>query len=131
MIDTGITDIGKIIIVSIYWDGRINTFPELAIKAMEKANDDGHTLLLGGDANARSIVFGSRENDNRGRILEHIILKNNLTFLNVGSLPTCTAGERGSVIDITAITNTMEDIVSDWRVSKRESNSDHKLIEFK
>ena len=79
MIDTGISDIGKIVLVSIYWDGRINSFPQLAIKAMEKANEDGHTLLLGGDANARSVVFGSRENDRQGRTLEQIILKNNLT----------------------------------------------------
>ena len=43
MIDTGICNIGKIVLVSIYWDGRINTFPELAIKAMEKANEDDET----------------------------------------------------------------------------------------
>ena len=36
----------------------------------------GFPLLLGVDANARSIVYGSRENDRRGRTLKQIILKN-------------------------------------------------------
>ena len=131
MIDTGINNIGKIIMVSIYWDGRIDSFPQNAIRAMEKANNDGHTVLLGGDANARSIVYGSNRTDARGRALEQIFLRNNLTFLNVGTSPTCTASDQGSVIDITAITNTMENIVHGWKVSQKESNSDHKLIEFK
>ena len=34
------------------------------------------------------------------------------------------------MIDITAITNTMENVISGWKVSKRHSNSDHNLIEF-
>ena len=67
MIDTGICDIGKIILASIYWDGRIDNFPETAIKAIDKANEDGHTLLLGGDVNVRSVIYGSRENDRRGK----------------------------------------------------------------
>ena len=81
--------------------------------------------------NERSVVYGGQENNQRGRVLEQLILNNNLTFLNLGTVPTCTAGDRGSVIDITAITNTMDGIITGWKVSKRESNSDHKLIEFK
>ena len=80
--------------------------------------------------NARSVVFGSEHTDARGKNLEHIFLRNNLSFLNIGAVPTCTASDRGSVIDITGITNTMEDIVNNWKVSKRDTNSDHKLIEF-
>ena len=36
MIDTGINNIGKIVLVSVYWDGRIDSFPDSAIKAMSK-----------------------------------------------------------------------------------------------
>ena len=35
------------------------------------------------------------------------------------------------MIDVTTITSGMEDIISDWRVSKLESHSDHRIIEFK
>ena len=74
MIDTGIQNIGKIIVCSVYWDGRIDTFPELAIAAIEKANNDGHTILIGGDVNARSRIYGSTETDARGNILERLFL---------------------------------------------------------
>ena len=130
MIDTGIDTIGKIILCSIYWDGRIDTFPEKAVETIEKANAEGHTLILGGDVNARSKLYGSNETDKRGKYLEKLFLSKNITFLNSGDKPTCTASVKGSVIDITGITNTMEDIVHNWRVSNKESFSDHNIIEF-
>ena len=36
MIDTGIETIGKIILCSVYWDGRIDTFPEKEVETIEK-----------------------------------------------------------------------------------------------
>ena len=130
MLDTGINNIGKIVLCSIYWDGRIETFPEAARETIEQANDNGHTVLLGGDVNARSRVYSSNITDSRGRKLEELFLRNNLSFLNRGNIPTCSASIRGSVIDITGITNTMEDVVRDWKVSDKETHSDHNLIEF-
>ena len=130
LLDTGMDDVDKIMFCSIYWDGRITDFPTLALDAMKLAHDQGHTFILGGDANARSCVYGSSSTDTRGRTLEQIMLQNNLSFLNIGTVPTCTAGIQGSVIDVTAITGCMEDLVSDWKVSNLESYSDHKIISF-
>ena len=46
MIDTGLNEIGKIILCSVYWDGRVETFPESAIAAIRNANTEGHTILM-------------------------------------------------------------------------------------
>ena len=71
------------------------------------------------------VGYGSSNTDNRGRALEQM---RNLSFLNIGTASTCIASESGSVINITAITNTMKDIVHGWKVSKRSTNLDHNLI---
>ena len=120
----------KILLCSIYWDGRIDTFPSEAIEAMRLANKKGYIFLAGGDFNARNTIYGSNTTDTRGKIFEDILIKNNLLTLNIGTAPTCTAGNQGSVIDVTAISSGMEDLISDWRVSKLQSESDHKIIQF-
>ena len=122
LLDLGKQGGDRILACSIYWDGRISTFPENAIRAMKLANAKGYTLLLGGDLNARNVIYGSNITDTRGKIFEQILIQNNLTTLNIGTVPTCTASQGGSVIDVTTITSGMEDIISDWRVSKLESH---------
>ena len=120
----------KILLCSIYWDGRLESFPNEAIKAMKLANDKGYIFLLGGDANAQNTIYGSSSTDKRGRILEDILVANNLLTLNIGSVPTCTSGSSGSVIDVTAITSGLENMVENWKVSKLNSESDHTIITF-
>ena len=130
LIDLGKSPRDRILACSIYWDGRIDSFPQKAIAAMKLANSKGYTFLLAGDLNARNAIFGSRTTDKRGKIFEDIISKNNLTTLNIGTVPTCKASAQGSIIDVTTITSGMEDIVTDWKVSQLESHSDHNIIEF-
>ena len=103
----------KILLCSIYWDGRIDSFPNEAVEAMKLANSKGYTILIGGDINARNTIYGSNVTDTRGKIFEEILIKNNLLTLNIGSIPTCTAGNPGSVIDVTAISSGMEDLITD------------------
>ena len=49
--------LGNLLFVSIYWDGRIDNFPKLAIDAMELARKENYVLILGGDSNARNTLF--------------------------------------------------------------------------
>ena len=120
----------KVLLCSIYWDGRIDTFPEDAIRAMKLANEKGFIFLMGGDFNARNVIYGSKTTDKRGKIFEDILIANNLYTLNVGTIPTCMASSQGSVIDVTAITSGMENVVENWKVSKMNSESDHRFITF-
>ena len=130
LLDSNKESYGKLLLCSIYWDGRIDTFPQEALEAMKLANLKGYTILLGGDMNARNTIYGSRLTDTRGKVLEDILIRNNLHTLNIGIAPTCMASNPGSVIDMTAITSGMESLISDWKVSKMHSESDHRIIEF-
>ena len=69
--------------------------------------------------------------DARGRILEEILVEYDLCSANRGSVPTCTAGSNGSVIDFTFVNNESENRITNWRVTKQDSFSDHRIITFK
>ena len=130
IIDSGMKDAGKLLVTSVYWDGRIDTFPEVARDAAKLAREKDYTLVMGGDYNARNVIFGSSTTDNRGMKIEDIMVTYDLESANKGSTPTCTASHPGSVIDATFINSEKSDLIQDWRVSQQESFSDHKLICF-
>ena len=50
IIDPGIRDARKLLVASLYWDGRIETFPPEAREAMKLAREKDYILVLGGDA---------------------------------------------------------------------------------
>ena len=49
----------KIVFISVYWDGRIKDFPKEALKAIELGRENGYNIIMGGDFNARNVLFGS------------------------------------------------------------------------
>ena len=128
--DTKSARAGKLLIVSIYWDGRINSFPEQAIEAARLAREKDYTLVLGGDLNARNILFGSDTTDRRGKVIEDLLVEFDLETANRGNRPTCMASHIGSVIDATFINGEKSDLIQGWRVTKDETFSDHRLICF-
>ena len=97
---------------------------------MALANAKGYTFVFGGDVNARNFLYGCKTTDKRGRQVEDIFSKYGLFTLNIGNTPTCTAGQFGSIIDVTAITSGMESMITNWRVTKLQSESDHRIISF-
>ena len=121
--------LGTLLFVSIYWDGRIDTFPKLAIDAMELARKENYVLIMGDDANARNTLFGSGITCSRGRQIEDLLIRYDLAVCNKGKKPTCTASDKGSIIDIT-LSNGELDIIQNWKVSDLESYSDHRIITF-
>ena len=119
----------KILIVSIYWDGRIDTFPEEGEKAIKLAREKDYTLVVGGDLNARNILYGSNTTDKRGFVIEDLLVKYDLEIGNRGKKPTCMASDKGSIIDAT-FTNGEREVITDWKVSNLDSFSDHRIITF-
>ena len=75
LLDPNTEGVNKILLCSIYWDGRIDTFPKEATDAMALAEAKGYTFVFGGDMNARNHIYGSRSTDKRGKILEDILTK--------------------------------------------------------
>lgn len=89
-------------------------------------------VILAGDFNAKSAVWGSRRPDYKGGILVDWAAQNNLTLLNEGNTSTCVSRRGESIVDLTWATPLAAHLVSGWRVMEElESLSDHLYIEMK
>ncbi|XP_071652698.1 uncharacterized protein [Temnothorax longispinosus] len=88
-------------------------------------------VMVAGDFNAKSALWGSPVTDRRGRILECWAASLGLVVLNRGGVQTCVRHQGGSVIDLTWATPDLARRVSEWRVTEEiESLSDHLFIEM-
>ena len=74
----------RIIAISIYWEGRIDKFPKECEDAIELAKQKNYTIVLGGDLNARNVLYGSNTTDKRGFVIQDILVKYDLQIANKG-----------------------------------------------
>jgi len=102
---------------------------ELASLVEQRIVSGGH-LLVGCDANAHSVEWGSTDTNRRGESLLEFLLSNNLHILNLGNKPTFRNRIREEVIDITFCSEGLLSSVDGWRVSDEPSLSDHSYILF-
>jgi hypothetical protein len=87
-------------------------------------------LIIGRDANAHHILWGSTSTNPRGETLMEYLVSSNLNILNCSNEPTFVVCNRKKVIDLTLGTNKIGDLVSNWHVSDEPSLSDHRYICF-
>jgi len=87
-------------------------------------------LIIGCDANAHHTCWGSSNINERGRALLEYLVTTDLDILNKGTQPTFVVSNRQEVIDITLATSNIVSNVRAWRVSDKESLSDHRHIMF-
>jgi hypothetical protein len=84
-------------------------------------------LVVGTDANAHHTVWGSTDINVRGEQLLEFIISTSLEIANEGTKPTYVHANRREVLDLTLETGKL---VQGWKVSDRQSLSDHRIIEF-
>ncbi|XP_017875216.1 uncharacterized protein LOC108622066 [Ceratina calcarata] len=103
------------------------------LKIIEKIlrESKGTPVILGGDVNARSKLWGDVKTNLRGRIMEKWIQSHNLLVMNTGSTPTCVRPRGSSIVDITLANMLALQQISAWKVSDDESMSDHLYIQFR
>lgn len=88
-------------------------------------------LIIGGDFNAKSFLWGSQRTDGRGLLLTRWAAERDLRIVNVGNTPTCVRPQGLSIIDITWTSPDLLSFIRDWRVEEEiESLSDHLYISF-
>ncbi len=97
---------------------------------MEYCRSNKLPLILGCDANAHHTEWGSTDCNARGKSLLEFIISNNLSIDNVGCEPTFITSIRSEVLDITLCNEPLSGLISQWRVSKEPSMSDHRIIRF-
>ena len=87
-------------------------------------------LVVGADANSHHILWNSSDNNGRGEDLADFIMGSNLHVCNSGSSPTFVIYNREEIIDVTLANTRSLDLISSWKVSEKETFSDHRRIEF-
>lgn len=86
-------------------------------------------LLIAGDFNAWATDWGSRETNERGKILLSAFISLDLVLLNVGETPTFCRGNASSIIDLTFVSESLVRGMS-WKVSNEYTGSDHQAIYY-
>ena len=121
----------QVMVCCVYWDCTMGkNLPQELVDAMEHATENNLSLLVCGDFNAHSVIWGSPTSNNRGMIVEEASLIYNLCVLNEGSCPTYQRANASSIIDVCFGSNDIAKQVTNWHVSDYATFSDHNRIEF-
>ncbi|XP_071575540.1 uncharacterized protein [Temnothorax nylanderi] len=130
---------GSVSFVSVYapprWDlARFEQFleeVELCVERMRSQSGPGR-VVVAGDFNAKSALWGSPVVNARGRTLEACAADIGLCLVNVGRARTCVRRRGSSVIDVTWATPAAARCINGWGVvSDNETLSDHQLIRMR
>jgi len=87
-------------------------------------------LIVGSDANAHHVIWGSSDINPRGSSLMEYLCSTALGILNIGNRPTFVCSNREEVLDITLCSNRISHELENWHVSDEVSLSDHSYIFF-
>lgn len=90
-----------------------------------------YNILLGGDFNAKSTLWGNPRTNSRGDRLSRWSAMRDLTLINSGKNPTCIRPQGTSIIDLTWCSESLRSKISEWCVRDEETLSDHLYISYK
>ncbi|GBL98880.1 Retrovirus-related Pol polyprotein from type-1 retrotransposable element R1, partial [Araneus ventricosus] len=89
-------------------------------------------IVILGDINAKSSIWGPRNTDKRGNIVHDLINQFGLLVINDrDSLPSFNSPCGISWIDIMMVKNIGFDRITEWKISDRITLSNHQIMEFK
>ncbi|CAG5029092.1 unnamed protein product [Parnassius apollo] len=114
---------------------RGNLDEDLQMIRRYKSNMATNDIIIGGDANAKSIWWGCKADESRGKIIMETFAELNLDILNVGTTPTFSVYRMDklctSIIDITACSPSLLHRIKDWQVDESLCTiSSHKSVSF-
>ena len=104
-----------------------NIFTELSSMANENTR-----VYICADTNSHHVLWGNKDTNSRGEELLDILNTCNLSWANIGKVPTF-FNSRGqqSVIDLTITNEGGHERIHNWHVAANKfSNSDHRYIQF-
>lgn len=121
----------QLIVASLYLPGEGILPPVALSNLVDFCSQHGRNLVIGTDANAHHMHWGSTDINQRGEDLLAYIMTTNLNVCNVGSISTFANGRREEVLDVTLATMSAEPLIRDWKVRVDvESLSDHRYITY-
>lgn len=108
-----------------------NVFLNRMGSSLRSCSRSNKSIIVMGDFNAHSKLWGSRITNSRGRDLEIWAASMDLHLLNTGIEPTCIRWQGQSRIDLTWCSTIVSKLRLQWRVLKdKETLSDHNYIEI-
>lgn len=128
-------EVNNIVFISCYIppSSDLRKFSEVLdeLESSIKILDNRKQIVLGGDFNAHSKLWGSKYTSCKGDKLISYMEAINLTLVNEGNAPTCVRHQGDSVIDLTWATPQIARSIESWKVEISElSLSDHNYITF-
>ena len=120
-----------VVFASVYLDITSAVEKELWLRLIRWCEKHSTPLVMGVDANAHSPMWGCPDLNDRGSVMEEVIMVHDLSLLNRGHVETFTGGG-GTIIDLT-LTNRWFDTGRSsrgWMVDLSDSLSDHRYIQF-
>ena len=124
----------EITLVSYYFEPDRPIEPYLRHLALIGEKIGHNRLIIGGDANAKSVWWGSDKGDTRGQEMAGVLEEMALQVLNAGQTPTfdtIRGNQRySSCVDVTAVSLELLDRVDNWKVVEDLTGSDHNGIVF-
>lgn len=123
----------QLIVISCYVSPRTRSwefqeFLDRVTDCIERFN--GVEMIVAGDFNAKSVLWGERMGNIKGRLLEQWANRHELRLANVGNQPTCVRPQGESRVDLTWSTPGLIDRIRDWEVLDEVSLSDHLYIVY-
>ena len=119
-----------VIFSSVYMAEENAAPPHLVEELTVYCNHNNLPLVIGCDANAHHVAWGSSNINERGEELMEFLASTNLAWCNKGHKPTFITRNRKEVLDLTLVTPDVFLKVKDWTVSDKPSLSDHAMITF-
>ncbi|CAB0018431.1 unnamed protein product [Nesidiocoris tenuis] len=122
----------RAVFASAYFAGDVQEVPpEDVCRLVSYCVNNNLQFVIGCDANAHNVVWGSTDTNTRGEELLNYIYSNRLEILNRGNIPTFVTRARSEVLDITLSSRNVAGRVWGWHVTDEVLSSDHRLISFK
>lgn len=134
MVNTGTTDHNEEFVLSsayLPYDATETRPGKMVIDLSEFCSVSGRPLILGSDTNSHHTLWGSSDTNQRGEELVEFLAASSLEILNKGNEPTFVTSNRSEVLDVTFVSRDFLERIIDWHVSREETLSDHKEINFK
>jgi ribonuclease HI len=123
--------VAKTVIFSSVYMAEENAAPPHIVEELAGyCNQNNLPLVLGCDANAHHVAWGSSNTNERGEALLEYLASTDLAWCNKGHKPTFITRNRREVLDITLASPGVFTEIKDWKVSDNPSLSDHAMITF-
>ena len=119
-----------VIFSSVYMAEENAAPPQLVEELTAYCNQNNLPLVLGCDANAHHVAWGSSNTNQRGEDLMEFLASTDLAWCNKGHKPTFITRNRREVLDITLASPSVFSKIEAWTVSDKPSLSDHAMITF-